>query len=456
MNWQQRFGRVGLALLLAALSAVSALAQPPAQRGRGGGGPTPGAPATSGLRGGGSGAQIGSGGVPSSGRRGGSRIEKVSDAVEQLYKQLDEKSLQEVPRREIAVARSTEKVGTKLFRADPKLLENKFIAAFTLLPAGLDPSDEKSVEQTQQRIVNDNDMRSSLQPPLAELVRWNGRGLFQPYFRTRAESDAFSLQNYFKLLAENCPAADRPETAFLTSADVDRDVERTPTTVLRKTGEQVVSMPGLQAWTFIVYAPTAEEAEVRARAILRLLDGGLSRPMQRFLLEQGRGQLAAARQAQADVATATEAVRVETEKLAKPSEISPDILSQLKAQKVMVAVELAGLMARVKACDGMLKDPKRLEISTLQSISDMKVKAEIEFVGIKEKLDQINAFIGEGNDREAAASRLNEASIAKARAQSLLSRYNGEAETFGQLVLLYAPLQIEGNQIKIAPIEWTN
>ncbi|HZN36211.1 MAG TPA: hypothetical protein VFB80_20420, partial [Pirellulaceae bacterium] len=124
--------------------------------------------------------------------------------------------------------------------------------------------------------------------------------------------------------------------------------------------------------------------------------------------------------------------------------------------KVMVAVELAGLMARVKACDGMLKDPKRLEISTLQSISDMKVKAEIEFVGIKEKLDQINAFIGEGNDREAAASRLATAETNKARAQSRLASADNSALSYGELVLIYAPLQIEGNQIIISPIQWTN
>src|SRR2546422_8396245 len=39
-------------------------------------------------------------------------------------------------------------------------------------------------------------------------------------------------------------------------------------------------------------------------------------------------------------------LRAEEAKLEKPSEISTDILSQLKAQKVMVAVELAGLNAR--------------------------------------------------------------------------------------------------------------
>ena len=151
-----------------------------------------------------------------------------------------------------------------------------------------------------------------------------------------------------------------------------------------------------------------------------------------------------------------EAIRVEQERLSKPSEITPDILSQLKAQKVMVAVELAGLIARVKACDEMLKEPKKLEISTLQSISDMKVKAEIERVGIKEKLDQINTFIGEGDGREAATSRLAGAQTNKQGLQRSLSLQTSYARNFALLVELYAPLQLEANQVTVSPVEWTN
>src|SRR5262245_45998107 len=162
------------AVLLFVLAAAPLAAQTPAQRGaRGGSGPVaPGAGGTSGFRGSGSGFPFagdrGGGGLPSSRRGGPGRIEKVSDAVEELYKQLDEKSLQQVPRRDIAIARSDEKVSTKLFRADPKLLENKYIAAFQLWPAGFDPADEASVEKTQERIRDADDYRSLLQPPLSE------------------------------------------------------------------------------------------------------------------------------------------------------------------------------------------------------------------------------------------------------------------------------------------------
>jgi 16S rRNA C1402 N4-methylase RsmH len=140
-------------------------------------------------------------------------------------------------------------------------------------------------------------------------------------------------------------------------------------------------------WSYRIFAPTAEETEFRAAALLRLLDGGLSKPIKRHFVAEGTKALEAARKEFGEVAKQSAEIRTNEESLARPSEISADILSQLKAQKVMVAIELSGLNARVKACDDMLKDPKRLEVSTFQSISDMKVKAEIERVGIKEKLD---------------------------------------------------------------------
>ena len=155
-------------------------------------------------------------------------------------------------------------------------------------------------------------------------------------------------------------------------------------------------------------ASTAEEAEARAAAILRLYDCGAARPLQRYFLAEAQEYLTEARAACDQFAKLSDEIAAEEEKIAKPSEVSPDILSQLKAQRVMVAVELAGLNARVKACDSMLNEPKRLEVSTLQSISDMKVKAEIERIGTKEKLDQINSFIAEGDRREGIQKNLDQ------------------------------------------------
>jgi hypothetical protein len=150
------------------------------------------------------------------------------------------------------------------------------------------------------------------------------------------------------------------------------------------------------------------------------------------------------------------ALKQEQEKLAKPSEISADILSQLKAQKVMVAVELAGLNARVKACDDMLKDPKKLEISALQSISDMKVKAEIERVGIREKLEQINTYIGEGENRQATQGTITSLRDELSKQLRTARGFLAQVERMTGLYDLYATIPLQDDRITISPVEWTN
>ena len=380
--------------------------------------------------------------------RGGAGLstpEKVSSEIQEVYKQLDEKSGQDPPKRDLRYKTETEPVKTKLFRADPKLLENKFVAKFGVMPAGLDLNDQESVTRLNARVEAERYVRYP--DEIRALVLWNRAYMFRSSSRASFEESP-AQEELFKLWADKCPPELRPAQRiidFLTSEEGNRDVIRSRSSP---------SPSALARWQFTVYAPDAEAAQERAAAILQLLDCGLSRPMQRFALEQGKAALAEARQAESEVAAANKAIESERAKLAKPSEISDDILSQLKAQKIMVAIELSGLSARVKACDEMLVKP--LPANTLASIGDMKVKAEIDRIGIKEKLDQINALIAEGDARQAASARLLTLTRAKQRAQSSLSSAQTTAAWYADIFALYAPFQLEGNQITISPIEWTN
>jgi hypothetical protein len=200
---------------------------------------------------------------------------------------------------------------------------------------------------------------------------------------------------------------------------------------------------------YTMFAPTAEEAERRARAIVQLCDAGYSRPIQRQLLEKGQAVLADTRSKAAALPKFAAEIAGQEATLAKPSEITPDILSQLKAQKVMVAVELAGLNARVKACDAMLGEPRKLEISTLQSISDMKVKAEIERVGIKDKLEQINVFIQEGDQRTAVQKRHLEL---VAKRDDLQAQIRSQVALASALADLISQYSFEVKQFSVGPI----
>jgi hypothetical protein len=256
-----------------------------------------------------------------------------------------------------------------------------------------------------------------------------------------------TLGELFKSLVVFCPPEHQPQAVeFFTSAEAERDIQ------LTRTVENGLS--------FLIFAPTAEQARQRATGILRLHDAAVSRPLQQFLLAESRKHLAEARAKCDEHDRLLAELVAEREKLKEPSEVSTDILTELKAQRIMVTIELAGLSARVKACDQMLIPPrqgetKRLEAGALQAISDIKVKAEIERIGTQEKLDRINAFIAEGDRRRAIQSNIATLTNRRDRALEAARASLQDAEAHATRIDLYAPRALENNTITISPVEWT-
>ncbi len=386
----------------------------------------------------------------------------VPAALEERYQKLAEHLQQALPKREIKV-KVVEKQKTPLLRADPKLFESKFVGTLMLRPAGLESANEQRMQDYFQRLGGDQHLIGQYPLELKQLLFFGDMSLrhvggrFSQLVRPRVvfDTELREVSDRFQLLFKQCApelVPEKPMMDYLTSAECDRDVGQSIEPFKIQFSDANIAQ---QQLTYRVLAPTAEQAEERMRAIVRLYDAGLSRPMQQFLLSEGQKVLEAARSGYVEMAQLTQAAQAEREKLAVPSEISGDILSQLKAQKVMVAVELAGLNARVKACDAMLADPKKLEISTLQSISDMKIKAEIERVGIKEKLDQINVYIAEGDLRAGAFTRQVELGQKLDRLRSIVKARERTVTEFADVFELYAPFQIPDDQISIGPIEWS-
>lgn len=383
---------------------------------------------------------------------------RVPESIELLFKEIDEDSLHDAPQREFKTETGAAQQ-TRLFRADPKLLENKFGATLVLLPSGLNPADEDSIQRHEKLRYIDNSWSRKFPATLQRLAEFDNVFLFSPdVFQARhsgTESTPITkLGQYHALLVEQCPPDQRPEsrlTDFLTSPDCDRDVMRRSN--LRQPGMRLRHAE----WTYTVFAPTAEEAQARAGAIIRLYDCGLSRPMQRYLLTEGRKSLESARMGYQELARQDQAIRAAEEQAANPTEITAEIFSQLKSQKVLLAVELAGLDARIKACNAMLKDDVRVVVTHIrESINDMKVKAEVDLAGTKEKLDRINGFIAEANESYALQSRIAQLKAARQTLQSQIKKDESRAEAYARLVSLYAPLQLKDEKITISPVEWTN
>lgn len=384
----------------------------------------------------------------------GSRVEQdpaeLLAEFEQQFQLYSAALAKDLPERDLKV-KTEAPVTWKFTRPDPKLLENKFVATFALRPAGAPGTSRQSYEAFTRSVSNLSG--SSFDGDIPEALRSEGLSLIQvlhPLVATPPDDSA--LPKHFQWLAKRCPPASRPDedqVAFFTSPDCQRTIKRFAMDV------EGVRFP-VKDTVFQIQASTAEAAEDRAKAIIRLYDAGFSRPMQGYFLGEFRKALEAAREQHAKIKSNDSAIAAEQQKLAKPSEITSDILKELKAQKVMVAVELAGLSARVKACDAMLQDSNKLRAAALQSVGDMKVKAEIERVGIKEKLDAINAFIAEGSVRDDAQAKLTQLlgqriELSRTFGFRLAARVSAQIE----LLKLFEPFEIPDNQITVAPLEWT-
>lgn len=401
--------------------------------------------------------------------------DRVPEALEKLFTEIDESSLTNSPEREFQVEKG-ELEKTKLFRADPKLLENKFTAQLLLFVASTDASTD-ALPRNVPNVLYDVRFHElsravhDLPHGVKRLIDGRNRitiftamdpssvgNIMARSMQPIDTSEAIAtLSGYLKMLSELCPKDQLPPQSaleFLTGADCDRDVQCFFSHFAEPAADNA-----RRAWYVAVYAPTEELAEQRARAIVQLFDAGLCRPLQRDCLVEAKKSLESARMGFEEVARQTEAIKAKQELLDKPSEVTTDILTQLRAQKVMIGVELAGLEARIKACNRMLM-PLQVDAKTekvRESVSDMKVRAEVELVGTKEKLDRINALIAEGNDRRTLREETELLKGTRSELQREIDRQHlRRAEAYARLVSLYAPLEIKDNKITISPVEWTN
>src|SRR5262245_51234965 len=81
--------------------------------------------------------------------------DRVPEALEKLVAGFDEEALARPPERDFKVEKGPAE-GTKLFRADPKLLENKYRARLALAVAAIDPMPGPSVASDEfNRAIND-------------------------------------------------------------------------------------------------------------------------------------------------------------------------------------------------------------------------------------------------------------------------------------------------------------
>lgn len=343
---------------------------------------------------------------------------------------LTEEKINNPPKREIKPERLMEPLMRKLPKPDPKLFEQKFVAAFELGP---------TPETTSINIFS----RNSGEVTLLKFIGENA--LLSP---RRVTSSSASIKKLSRgesvtLMTKFLPAQD-----LISKGDLEIFADS-------KTAEGIVGISVTDRyWQFFVLGVTADEAERRAKGLLTLLDQGAFRPIQLDYLKY-RGllcdQLKGSRK---NKDTAQQTLNAVHELQKAYSDFTSEMLPGLRVQQLQLDVDLAGVKARIAACEKLLAQAN-IKPERRNQIEDVKVAAEIELSGFEARRAKSEEFVGKVKTKIELTDKLFQAELASQTAYGDIVRYEREIKSIDLAIRAYAPLPLVDNKITIQPLEWT-
>jgi hypothetical protein len=357
----------------------------------------------------------------------------VINDVDVTVTDLTEEKLNNPPKREIRVERVDEPLKLKLPKADPKLFEQKFAATMRLKI----PNSGKYLAFLREK--------NGRVPPTAYPSGVRGT---DPQL---SQGVGIAASDFFGQLIAALPSTGAPakeEREFLSDPKVFGEL------LLLTSFPDVSTIPSFSTnWELTILGTTPELVEVRATALLTTLDRGLSRPIQLTIFKQ-REPLCKELQEKRKAQEASQRIwSVAEEELKSYADFTSDMLSGLRVQQLQLDVDLAGVKARIAACEKLLAQPA-LKAERRNQIEDVKVAAEIELSGFEAKRTKSEEFVGKVKTRNALAAKSIESHFAYETARGKIRNLEEKIKNVDAAVHANAPLPLD-NKITVQPLEWT-
>ena len=386
-----------------------------------------------------------------------------ADAAGQSGDEAPATQTEKSPARQITFKISNEDFPMILPDSDRKLLEQRYVASVVLVvPPQSSPFTPGTRESRGIKILHGRSPRRSAQ--VGELER--DVIFLQQAFRTRSRS----ASDVLPLLEKLTPLEHRPSKgvrAFFRH-ERDRNVRLAMSLQRDETGRT-------QTVTFHIVAQTTERVKQLSVGLLSLIDNGFSSHARQFYQDQRKPIVdRVALHEEQLAALQTELGKVQ-EELDGTDEISALALTELKTQQWRLAVDRAGVEARIKACV-TLRNQKNLNSKVVERVFTIKMGAEIELAELNAKKQMLEQIVAKGTERAALERkiRLLRGSLRPIRSRS--QRAKGPVPTHGiggiagiesvrdlcqrqvegldMLIALYAPFPLQDGTIVIQPIRW--
>jgi len=354
----------------------------------------------------------------------------VINDVDVTVTDLTEEKLNNPPKREIKFEHLKEPAKQKLPKADPKLFEQKYVATFRLEVPTTGPRYANS--------IHNNDGETAK-------LQFLGRSFL---IFPQAQGDGGSLSESFARMSKGLPAD-------VAHSQEERELLTKPEGIVEML--TITAAPGTarsRSWSFTLLGTTPEQIELRSKALLILLDQGACRPIQLAIFKKREPLCVQLRDQRKAVEKTQRTMNVVEDAMKSYVDFTPDMLPNLRVQQLQLDVDLAGVKARIAACERLLAGAA-LKPERRSQVEDLKVAAEIEFSGFEARRTKSEEFINKVKTKTDLHSKLFAAQSRLTNDRQVVENTEQQIRNLDAAIRAYAPLPLVDNKVVIQPLEWT-
>ncbi len=330
------------------------------------------------------------------------------------------------PERKLEFDENSGSAEMPLRRAEPSLLEKKYVASFALeLPP-----------------------QNAFPGELKELNRLQDFGhsyLLYPHHHSGPGVVDDPIGETLRRILGAMPADKRP------TADEIEFLQHMPVEI--QVGMSQTADGGGWVRDFTIFAESSEGARSRAATLLKILDNGLTRAYQMELFGQRTRLLQDIAAEQKELERATEELEQLRKEAAEIAEFPGEVLPNLRVQQMQLEVDLAGTKSRIEACQKLLEG-ERLSGDRREKVIDLRTAAEVDLASFEARQTTITRFIGKAKRSLELDGLLKEKSILRSRRQQSLGQKNRKVRSLEAMILSFQPLPLV-DKIRIQPLKWT-
>jgi chromosome segregation ATPase len=202
-----------------------------------------------------------------------------------------------------------------------------------------------------------------------------------------------------------------------------------------------------------MFTPTVERAKELAEGILLIYDNGVFGPLlqadesfkrqHQALLDWYRQRLAEAEQANAEN-------EKELDQLKQYEDLSREVLTNLTTQLWQIAVDKAGVEARIKACEKLRGKPDGANAE----VERLKTAAEIELTGLQAREGAVKDVVAKGRKRAQLVNTLDRARLWAVSWEANILHEEAAVAYYEDQLKRYQPFPIVDNKVTIRPVKW--